>query len=90
MSRPHHQLVTAGRDSLIDQINLALAGVETLRQSRTPKEICDWGRHYTVDHLGRVVQTVVCISTLEAHSAAVMRAGAPPNRPVPLRSLSTL
>ena len=61
-----------GDDALLARVNLVLEPLgETLRQSRTAREIGMHGRWYTVDHLGRVLQTDVSIVTLAAELGVV-------------------
>ncbi len=61
-----------GDDALLARINLVLEPLgETLRQSRTTREIGMHGRWYSVDHLGRVVQTDVCLAALATELGVV-------------------
>lgn len=61
-------------DPLLDKLNLALGPFgETLRASRTPHEIGKHGRYYTVDHLGRIAQSSVCLATLAVELGVLPR-----------------
>lgn len=51
-------------DSLVSKINSALAPLGETLHAAQGKEIGALGRYYVVDHLGRAVQTHVCLSTL--------------------------
>ncbi len=63
-------------DPLLDKLNLALEPFgETLRASRTPHEIGKHGRYYTVDRLGRIAQTSVCLATLAVELGVLPRRG---------------